>query len=370
MIRVLHFIPAYDIGGVESLIMSLYRNVDKSRVQFDFLVETQEWLEEFNEIVAYGGRVYQLKLLNKKKPLQYIKQIKNFFSQNAQDYSVLHCHNVERSLIVLYYARKYNINCRIFHAHTDSFEGINYERIVKMIVRLDINLSTHFFASSQATGDFQFKKDNKPYIVLKNAIDTKKFTFFPEKRDKMRLLMGFKNSFVIGHTGRFTYAKNHWKIIDVFVEIYQRLPSARLLLVGDGPTRQEIEKKVQTLGLSDVVVFMGNKKNISDILQCMDVFLLPSFFEGFCISLLEAQSVGLPCIASNIIPTEVQITELITKLDLNDNDKKWADAILSYQDYNRKSHHEIIVAKGYDANENANWLMNFYLDKAVKETII
>ncbi len=360
MIRVLHFIPAFSIGGVESLIMSLYRNIDKKNVQFDFLVETQEWLEDFNEIVEYGGKVFKLQLLNKRKPLRYIKQIKDFFYKHAQDYSVVHCHNVERGLFVLHYAKKYKIDCRIFHAHTDSFQDVKYENFIKLIGRLNIRLSTHLLAASKAAGNFQFK--NRNYQVLNNAVDTKLFSFSQEKRDQVRILMRMNEMFIIGHTGRFTYAKNHSKIIDIFYELYQKIPAARLLLVGDGPTRQAIEEKVNKLGLSEVVVFTGTRKDISDLLQCLDVFLLPSFFEGFCISLLEAQSVGLQCVVSNVIPEEVQVTNLLHKLDLKDDDRMWAETILQYRQYKRKSQHEIIKRSGYDIQQNAIWLMNFYLN--------
>ena len=364
MIRVLHFIPAYNIGGVESLIMCLYRNIDKSKVQFDFLVETQEWREDFDEIVENGGHVHQLNLLNKKKPLQYIEQIKIFFQKNAKTYSAVHCHNIERSLFTLHYAKKYNIDCRVFHAHTDSVRDVRYEKITKMLIHLNNKLSTHSFACSEAAGNFHFKRDKKPFIILKNAIDTQVFSFSAEKRKVMRVAMGLEECFVIGHTGRFTYAKNHGKIIDVFNEIYQKLPNARLLLVGDGPTRKGIEEKVNNLGLSEVVIFTGSRNDISDLLQCMDTFLLPSFFEGFCISLLEAQSVGLPCITSDMIPKEVQITDLIVKLQLNENSKKWAELTLQYQDYTRKSQHNTIIKHGYDAKENAKLLMKFYIEKA------
>ena len=358
MIKVLHFIPAFNIGGVESLIMSLYRNIDKSKIQFDFLVETEEEIEDFNEIKKYGGNIHYLQKLNKKNPFKYIKQIKDFFMNNSKNYSILHCHNIERSLFILYYAKKNNINCRIFHAHTDSFRGVKYEKLVKIILNLDIKLSTHFLSPSKNAGNFHFK--NKNYQILNNAIDTKEFSFSENKRKIMRLKMDFNKKFVIGHTGRFTYAKNHLKIINIFNEVYKKEPMARLLLVGDGPLKKDIEKRINDLGLSKVVIFTGGRKDISDLLQTMDVFLLPSFFEGFCISLLEAQSVGLPCVISDVIPKEVQITNLIHRHKLNEDNKIWADKILLYKYHKRIGYNTFIKAKGYDIQQNADWLMKFY----------
>lgn len=363
MIRVLHFIPGYYIGGIESLIMSLYENIDKTRMQFDFLVETQEWLEDFEKITKNGGNVYQIKPLNKKNPLLYIKEIKEFFKRKNKIYSVVHCHNIERSLFVLYYAKKYKVICRIFHSHTDSIEDYRYEKITKFIIRLNNRLSTHYFACSTAAGDFYFKKDKKPFFILKNAIDTNTFTFSAEKRRAFRSSLNLENYFVIGHTGRFTYQKNHWKIVDIFYEVYKKYPHSRLLLVGEGPTKQEIEEKVDKLGLSHAVIFTGSRSDIANLLLCMDIFLLPSFFEGFCISLLEAQSMGLPCISSTVIPSEVQITDLITKINLNESNEKWAESILSYQNHHRTSQDSIIKKKGYDTYKNAKWLMDFYLNQ-------
>ena len=362
MIRVLHFVPAFSIGGVESLLMSLYRNIDREQVQFDFLVETKEDLTAFDEIEKYGGKVYTLDKLNKKAPWKYLKDVKDFFYTYAKNYNVLHCHNMERGLAVLYYAKKYQINCRIFHAHTDSFVGVNYEKLIPFIVRLDIGLSTHLFACSKAAGDFQFSDSQRPYIIVKNAIDTKLYSFNPNKRVEIRKKMNFENTFVIGHTGRFAYAKNHARIIDIFKEVYSENVDARLLLVGDGPLKQEIELKVNNLGLSKVVVFTGSIDNIEDVLQSMDVFLLPSFFEGFCISLLEAQSTGLHCVTSDIIPHEVELTPLISQLSLDDSSINWRDEILKWKIYKRESQQSLIKKNGYDIKENSKWLMGFYLD--------
>jgi glycosyltransferase involved in cell wall biosynthesis len=364
LIRVLHFIPAFSIGGMESLIMSLYRCIDRTQVQFDFLVETQEWNSDFKSIEKLGGQVLQIKPLNKKKPLAYLKQIKDFFNQHAHNYVAVHCHNIERSVIVLHYAKKYGIKCRIIHAHNDSVVDARFESITKLIIRLNNKLSTHFFACSVSAGEFYFKKDRVRYSVLKNAIDTQVFSYKLEKRNAMRKELGIKGSFVIGHTGRFTFLKNHWKIIDVFNEIHKKQSNAVLLLVGDGPVKAEIQEKIQKLELGDSVILTGNKRNVADYLQCMDVFLLPSFAEGFCISLLEAQSTGLPSVTSEVIPDEVQLTDIIIKLPLELDHQLWANEVLSYENNIRFCQHDIIKEKGYDTQENSQLLMEFYLNEA------
>ena len=230
-------------------------------------------------------------------------------------------------------------------------------------MRINNYLSTYWFACSISAGEFQFGKDNKPFIVLKNAIDTGVFSFDRIKRNEVRKKIEIDGCFVVGHTGRFTYQKNHWKIIDIFNTLYQLEPDIHLLLVGDGPLKKEMEKKVKDLRLEKSVTFTGARDDISDLLQAMDLFLLPSFFEGFCISLLEAQSVGLPCVTSNVIPPEVQITKLINKLNLNDDDRIWAKTILKYQKYRRQSQCKVVKETGYDIKQNAKWLTEFYLNE-------
>ncbi len=359
--RVLHIIPGYEIGGIESLIMSLYRNMDKSIIQFDLFVETQEWLPDFEEITQSGGKVYQINPLNKKKPLNYINEIKHFFKEHAEKYTIVHSHTVTRAAPILYYAKKSGIPCRISHAHTDSFDGNRFIPFWKLLLRVNNRLSTHYLAASQQAGSYYFDKDKKEFIVLKNTIDTEIFSYSPIKRKSLRKSLNLEGCFVIGHTGRFTYQKNHWKIVDVFYKVHKRLPKSHLLLVGDGPNMDEIREKASKLGILDAIIFTGARSNISDLLQAMDLFLLPSFFEAFCISLLEAQSVGLPCIASDIIPPDVQLTNLITTLSFDASDEKWADAIISSQNHQRSSQDQVIVAQGYDTKNNTEWLIDYYL---------
>lgn len=360
-IRVLHSIPGYSVGGIESLVMSLYRNIDKSLIQFDLLVETQEWLADFEEIVQGGGRVYQLSPFNKKNPFIFIKEVRNFFKQHKKEYKVLHSHTITRSAPLLYYAKHFGISCRISHAHTDKLDGNKFIKLSEFLMRINNKLSTHYLAASKQAGYYYFHKDKKKFTVLKNTIDTEKFSYSQKTRQVVRKSLNLESHFVIGHTGRFTYQKNHWKIIKTFYEVHKILPEARLLLVGDGPTMSEIKDMANKLGIIDYIIFTGTRNDVSNLLQAMDLFFLPSFFEGFCISLLEAQSIGLPCIASDIIPKEVQLTELITTLSLDEDNKIWAKAIISYQEHQRTSQNKIIIKRGYDTKSNAKWLRDFYL---------
>lgn len=362
MVRVLHFIPAFSMGGMESLIMSLYRNIDKEKVQFDFLVETQEDIKLFSEIKSLGGNVYRINNVNKYNPIDYIFKIDKFFKKNAQNFSILHCHNYERGPIVSYFAKKYGIKHRIFHAHTNSINDVRFKQLKRVLMRITNSLSTHFLASSKEAGNFYFSKDNKEFIVFKNSIDVKHFLFNETTRLKLKNDLNLSNDFIIGHTGRFTHAKNHKRIIEIFKKLNNKVPNSKLLLIGDGPLRGELESLINKYSLSNSVIMTGIKDNINDYLQVMDVFLLPSFFEGFCISLLEAQASGLPCVVSNSIPSEVILTNLVEKLDLNESDAIWVDKIKSKESFLRENQSNIIINNGYDTKENSEKLQDFYFD--------
>ncbi len=363
-IRVLHSVPGFGLGGIESLIMTLYKKIDKSKVQFDLLVETQEWLPDFDEIIKNGGRVYQISPFNKKKPWKFISQIKAFFKKHRGEFSVLHSHTITRSAPVLYYSKKHGVQCRISHAHTDCLDGNRFIALSEWLMRLNNRLSTHFMAASKQAGHYFFNKDSKDFIVLKNSIDTSSFLYSTKLRKSTRLNLKLNNQFVIGHTGRFTYQKNHWKIIEVFNQVLKLVPNSKLLLAGDGTTMDEINEKVNSLGIKEHVIFLGSRSDVSELLQAMDVFLLPSFFEGFCISLLEAQSVGLPCVASDVIPQEVQMTNLIKTLALEEGNIAWSNAIVAFNNHKRISMHQKIIDQGYDTRENAKWLSKYYINNS------
>lgn len=362
MIRVLHFIPAFNMGGMESLVMSLYRNIDRQKVQFDFLVETKNNLNVFDEIKSMGGNIYRITDVNKYNPISYISKIANFFKENGEKFNILHCHNYERGPVISYYAKKYGINHRIFHAHTNSMDDVRFRQLKRILMRVNNFLSTDFLASSKESGDFYFSKDKKKFIVFKNSIDVNSFTFNKEIRIKLKKELNLSDEFVIGHTGRFTYAKNHSRIIEIFKILNKKVPNSKLLLIGDGPLREELESLVDKYSLSSSVIMTGTKDNINDYLQVMDVFLLPSFFEGFCISLLEAQASGLPCIVSKNIPKEVELTNLVEKLDLEDNNDLWVAKIEDKQSFLRINHSSSIITNGYDTKENAKKLQKFYFD--------
>lgn len=356
--RVLHLVPGFHFGGIESLLMSLYRGLDKEVLQFDFMVDTCDKLPEFDEIRAAGGRVFQMgRYLD--SPIKYHLKLNKILKDYGHEYTALHSHTVIRAFPVLLAAWQHDINQRILHSHTDSLEG---SKIASFIAKVTCLLATDFLACSENAGRLYFK--NKAYKVFSNTIRTQNFEFNINDRGRIRKLIGIKeNNFVIGHTGRFTYPKNHEQIIRVFAEVYRQQSDARLLLVGEGPLKSEMKDLVANLGLSDVVIFAGLQANVAPYLSSMDVFFLPSHFEGFCISLLEAQANGLPCLASDVIPSEVKITPCIITCDINSSLEKYASKLIQLHKIGRADSTDniaIIRRSGYDSDFQQSDILAMY----------
>lgn len=363
-IRILHCVGRMGRGGAETLIMNIYRNIDRKKVQFDFVVHTNKKCEYDDEIYALGGRIFNVPRYNGKNHFMYKEIWKQLFLKHANEWKIIHGHITNTAVIYFEIAKKFGL-LTISHSHNTS-SGRGIVAILKNILQYPLKYrSDYLFACSEAAGLWLYgkkycKKDN--FYVLNNAIDVNKFAFNNNTRLKERNELKVKNNFVIGNVGRFNEQKNHDFLIDIFKEIYKKNSKALLLLVGDGNLRPVIENKIDKLGLSEKVVLTGVRSDIPEILQAMDVFVLPSFYEGLPVTLVEAQASGLNCIISNTITDEIKITDSIQFVSLNRSPEYWAEQVLKYSDgYERKNNYYKICAAGYDISENAKWLENFYL---------
>jgi len=341
--------------------MSLYRCLDKRSLQFDFMVDTRDALPEFEEIRAAGGRVFQMgRYLD--APLAYQRMIHLILERHAHEYLALHSHTVIRALPVLWAARRWGIGRRILHSHTDSLEGSRQALFASAITAVTAPLATDYWACSEAAGRFFFK--GLGYKVFNNTIPVQQFRFSQADRVCLREKLGIeRNCLVIGHTGRFTYPKNHDWLIRVFAELHRFQPKTRLLLVGDGPLEAEIRALAGSLGVAESVSFAGLQRNVAPYLSAMDVFLLPSHFEGFCISLLEAQANGLPCLASDVIPDEVRVTQSVVTYSLNSPVASWSNILLSLHQKGRAAsavNGALIQQAGYDSETQLSSLVAMY----------
>lgn len=363
-VRILHVLGRLDRGGAETMVMNLYRNIDRSKIQFDFVIHTTDKCDYSEEIEKLGGKIYSMPKYVGKNHFQYKSAWKNFFNVHPE-YTIIHGHMRSTASIYLKIATQYNLKT-IAHSHnTSSGEGIS--AIVKNLFQYPIrHIADYLFACSKNAGIWLFGKnacERDNFFILNNAIDAKKFIYDETKRNMIRSKLGIGNELLIGHVGRFHPQKNHKFIINIFQKIQDINPNSKLILVGDGDLKAVIQNEVFNLGIGNSVVFMGIRNDIEDILQAMDIFIFPSLYEGLGIVAIEAQASGLPCLVSDVIPKETFITELIHAMPLNEEPKLWAKKIceLSYN-YERRSYFNEICSNGYDISLTTKWLEKFYLE--------
>lgn len=363
-IRILHVFNNMGLGGAETLIMNIYRNIDHNKIQFDFIVHTNEKSAYDDEIEDMGGKIYRIPKFNGVNFLQYINSWKNFF-RNYKKYNVIHGHLGSTAAIYLKLANNFDLYT-IAHSHGVINKNSIKDKIYSFISYPTRFIADFYFACSKIAGKSRYGEsiiNSKNFKVFKNGIQTKKFTFNKNKRIEMRKTLSLKNKFVVGHVGRFDFLKNQKFLIEIFKEILKSNVNSVLLLVGDGKLKNNVEKKVLRFGIEDKVIFTGERNDVPELLQAMDAFTMPSKYEGFGIAALEAQAAGLPTIVSDALPEEVVITNLITKISLKKSAKYWANKILKYSNSNfhRSINHQTIIDKGYDIKENAKWLEKYYL---------
>lgn len=365
-IKVLHYVPGFDFGGIESRLLDWYKNVDRDKVKFDLLVQTNiEKNELINEFIDIGGDVFVLPGFSPRTYIKHKKKLKDFFLENS-DYDVIHCHSTI-GYFVLKEAKKTGIPLRIMHSRTTNFNpGEKQVLLRKILQRISPFYANHYFACSKEAGEWVFSKritESNRFRVIDNGIEASKFIYDQKIRDELRTELGIKDEFVIGNVARFSTAKNHNFLIEVFYEILKAHQNSKLLLIGDGPTEYETREQTKKLGIEDKVFFIGRKKNVEDYMQCMDVFLFPSHFEGFGTVAVEAQAAGLHCIVSSGVPHSVDITDLVEHLALSEGINYWADKVLRYVDgYERKNMYQQISDAGFDVITTAKWLETFYIN--------
>ena len=306
-------------GGVESVIMNYYRHLDHSKIQFDFICDEDSTRIPYDEIKKLGGRVF---LVPKYQNLsKYLKALEKLFKENQ--YRIVHSNINTLSVFSLYAAKKAGVPIRISHSHSTSNPKEWKRNLIKNTLRpFSKRYATDYFACSELAGRYLFGNktfDRGEVKIIHNAIDIDKFRFDEVVRKKLRKEFGIKNStIVIGHVGRFVQQKNHTFLVDVFKEYHKKNPDSKLLLVGSGPLEDEIKKKVERLDLEDSVLFLGQRDDINKLYSVMDVFCLPSLYEGLPVVGIEAQATGLPTIFSNRISKEVIVSSYAKIVSIQD----------------------------------------------------
>jgi glycosyltransferase involved in cell wall biosynthesis len=349
-------------GGAETLLMNLYRNIDRAKVQFDFLTSKEGVFDE--EIMELGGIIHKIPFVTEIGHFGYLRALEHFFATH-QEYAVVHSHMDKMSGLVLRSAQKAGIPKRIAHSHSTRSEGGLAKQIYKWYAGKFIGeSSTHLMACSDKAAKWLFSAKAKDTQILKNGIDPNQFAFSSSIKKEVRTELNISgDSLVVGHVGRFDKPKNQAFLIDTFQHLLEQFPNAVLILIGDGPLRTEMENKVKHLGISENVKFLGIRSDVNRLLQAFDVFGFPSIFEGLPLTLIEAQGSGLPCIISDTITQEVDLGINLVEYSSITDKGIWVEKIkrAAARNQSRVISARTFSAKGYDIKNTAAWTQEFYL---------
>ena len=361
MIRVLHVVTYMGRGGLETMLMNYYRHIDRSKVQFDFLVHREFEADYDEEIKSLGGRIYHVSRLVPWSR-RYKAELRRFFRTHPE-YKIVHVHQDCLSSVALQCAKECGIPVRIAHSH-NSNQDKNIKYLFKRYYMRKIpETATELFACGKAAGDWMF--GGKKYRLLPNAIAAEKYIYEEGKAKKIKKDLGLEKNLVIGHIGRFNPQKNHKFLIDIFEKCFEKNQKVRLMLIGDGEGRKEIENKVKERGLQDNVLFMGVRRDVPELLQAMDVFVFPSLYEGLPVTMIEEQAAGVPAVISDRVSEECIITKDLVKVEgLEETPEQWAGEILKQVKISKRDRSEEIKRAKYDVETTAKWLEEYYLKKA------
>ena len=335
MIRVLQCVNDMHRAGLETMLMNYYRNIDRTKIQFDFLTHRPDKSDYDDEILSLGGKVYYAPRLYPQNYPAYFKYMKKFFAEHPE-YQIVHSHNTSIDK--------------------------DFKYILKQYFRKKITKAANYYcACGQEAGEFLFP--GKEFKFIPNAIEVDKFLYNEEVRDRKRKDLGLTSEFVVGHVGRLSYQKNHELLIRIFSELHKKDVNTILLLIGVGEKEDEIREQVHELNLDECVRFLGNRDDVNELYQAMDVFVMPSLFEGIPVVGVEAQFAGLPCVFSDKVPVEVKFTENSEFVSLEKKLEDWADIVLSKKtDSDRINDLEFISTSMYNIKNAHKILEQYYAE--------
>lgn len=369
MVRVLHVLGGLNAGGIEAFLMSVYRKIDRSKVQFDFLVAADEHYFYSDEIERMGGRIFALRQ-SRFHPRRTYQALKGFYLSHGV--KIVHVHSgTMRTLMPLLAARDADVPTRIFHSH-NAYPKLktNLDYVDALVHRLNthrIGLATDRFAcSADAASYCGFDRHGGEWRYVPNGIDVDRFAFDASRRADARAELGLAEStFLVGNIGRFSPPKNQIFLLRSFAALSRRCADSRLLLVGAGKLEDEIHNEVLSLGLEDKVIFLKNRSDTERLYAAMDVFGFPSLYEGLGIVLVEAQASGLPCVISEHIPREAVYGSNVATVPLDEGAEAWAEALLACRGAQRSEAGPADTRNaGFDIAEVASSLQEFYLGAA------
>lgn len=358
--RILHILDSLDVGGVEVFLMNLYRNIDRSKIIFDFVVfKNINYFE--TEVINYGSKIYYGVNMKYREQMIFIA---NLIKNN--NYRIVHCHNCSLKGMIkeIIPVRLTNRNTVIIaHSHNT---GIPSDFLIDkaerfLLKEIVTDFADHLFACSYQAGLSKFNiKNKKPIKIIKNGIKTQRFAFNHKRRQVIRDSLSIKDDvLVFGTVGRLEEQKNHEFLIRVYSVYLRESTYSRLIIIGNGKKKKGLQELVKNLHLDENVIFLEGISDVSDYLMAMDVFVFPSLYEGLGIALIEAQASGLPCLISDSIPEEAVITKRIQRLPLQTG--AWVYGLKNaVREQARDGYYKQVRAAGYDIETVAKDVSCFY----------
>lgn len=355
MIKILHIINGLGSGGAENFIINIYRNIDTTKIQFDFLIKTEDLFHK-NEIEEKGGKIYIMPPFPK-KALRNLIETKIFLNRHSE-YDAIHIHSSSLAYFVPLLSVNKHSNIKIIlHSHSTDAGSKSYRILHYFNRRFLVSKTDYRLACSEKAGKWMF--GNKDFTVVPNAIDINKFLFSEHKRNIIRKKYKIADSeTVVGHVGRFLPVKNHIFIIRVFREYLKINPNSRLMLVGSGPLMDEI--KNEAFDIKEKIIFTGEVNNVDAYLAAFDIFIFPSIYEGLGIALIEAQATGVPCLATNTIPEEAFVLDNVLRYSLEDSEIEWASGIDELLKIGKQADVSELYTRGYDITDMVEKLSGIY----------
>ena len=356
MIRILQCVNNMHRAGLETLLMNYYRHMDREQIQFDFLMHRAQRSDYDDEIESMGGRIYRAPRLYPQNYPAYFAYMARFFREHPE-YTIVHSHIDAMSYLPLLAAKRAGVPVRIAHSHnTDIDKDFKYP--LKQAFRFLLpRAASHKAACGSEAGRFLFRGGD--FHIIPNAVEAGRFAFDEAVRAEKRQELGLGEGLVIGHAGRFTPVKNHGFLLKVFDKLLEKRPDARLLLAGTGELEQKMKEKAADMGLGDRVLFLGSRGDMAGLYQAMDVFVLPSLFEGLPVVGVEAQYAGLPCLFSDRITRELAFTENCRFLPIEWEAERWAEELLHCAD--KSGERGGMYCPDYDIEVAAAALEEYYL---------
>ena len=357
-IRILHVLGRTDRGGAESLVMNIYRNIDRNKIQFDFAIHTTDRCQFDDEIESLGGKIYHLPRYKIYNHVSYVQKWKNLLRNN--NFLAIHGHMDSTASIYLKIAKDLSIPT-ISHSHSIS-SGYGIKAVITNLYHRNIeNVSDYKFACSAEAGEWLYGR-NSDFVIVKNGVDIKRFIFNEKTRKTIREQLGVQDNLVIGHIANYTKPKNHKFLIEIFKKLSKANPKVKLVLVGN-KVEENLERIVKEYKLESKVIFLGTRSDIDRILQGFDIFVLPSIYEGLPVSLVEAQVSGLFCIVSDRVTKESEFTNNVKYLHIDRSDSVdcWVNCILDNREMEHQNLASTLQNSEFNIEVTKDYFQNFYL---------